>query len=130
MKDSKFSDAQKAFILKQGADGIPVAEICRRAGKDGGLGQILQRGSTERGHRQQATDPAAESRRHDQPVAVIEGRKLYLPALQQTVSDQKAASGPKTPVVRPGGMRHLRTLEHLPKADFGSLFRERPILST
>ncbi|SJM34858.1 Insertion element ISR1 uncharacterized 10 kDa protein A3 (modular protein) [Mesorhizobium delmotii] len=29
---SKFSDAQKAFILKQGADGIPVAEICRRAG--------------------------------------------------------------------------------------------------
>ena len=32
MKDSKCSDAQKAFILKQGADGIPVAEICRRAG--------------------------------------------------------------------------------------------------
>ena len=32
MKDSKFSDAQKAFILKQGADGLPVAEICRRAG--------------------------------------------------------------------------------------------------
>jgi putative transposase len=32
MKDSTFSDAQKAFILKQGADGIPVAEICRRAG--------------------------------------------------------------------------------------------------
>ncbi len=32
MKDSKFSDAQKAFILKQGADGVPVAEICRRAG--------------------------------------------------------------------------------------------------
>ena len=32
MKDSKFSDAQKAFILKRGADGIPVAEICRRAG--------------------------------------------------------------------------------------------------
>src|SRR5690606_5203575 len=32
MKASQFSDAQKAFILKQGADGIPVAEICRRAG--------------------------------------------------------------------------------------------------
>ena len=30
MKASKFSDAQKAFILKQGADGVPVAEICRR----------------------------------------------------------------------------------------------------
>ena len=26
------SDAQKAFILKQGADGTPVAEICRKAG--------------------------------------------------------------------------------------------------
>ncbi len=32
MKPSKFSDAQKAFILKQGADGMPVAEICRKAG--------------------------------------------------------------------------------------------------
>ena len=32
MKASKFSDAQKAFILKQGADGIAVAEICRRVG--------------------------------------------------------------------------------------------------
>ncbi|WGR73012.1 IS3 family transposase [Bradyrhizobium sp. ISRA432] len=32
MKASKFSDAQKAFILKQGNDGIPVADICRKAG--------------------------------------------------------------------------------------------------
>jgi putative transposase len=32
MKASKFSDAQKAFILKQGADGVPVTEICRKAG--------------------------------------------------------------------------------------------------
>ena len=32
MKTSKFSDAQKAFILKQGADGMPVADICRKAG--------------------------------------------------------------------------------------------------
>lgn len=32
MKASTFSDAQKAFILKQGADGMPVADICRRAG--------------------------------------------------------------------------------------------------
>ena len=32
MKASNFSDAQKAFILKQGADGIPVADICRKAG--------------------------------------------------------------------------------------------------
>lgn len=32
MKASKFSDAQKAFILKHGDDGVPVAEICRKAG--------------------------------------------------------------------------------------------------
>ena len=32
MKASAFSDAQKAFTLKQGTDGVPVAEICRRAG--------------------------------------------------------------------------------------------------
>jgi putative transposase len=32
MKASKFSDAQKAFILKQGSDGVPVTDICRKAG--------------------------------------------------------------------------------------------------
>lgn len=32
MKASKFSDAQKALIIKQGNEGTPVAEICRRAG--------------------------------------------------------------------------------------------------
>jgi putative transposase len=32
MKASRFSDAQKAFILKQGHDGVPVTEICRKAG--------------------------------------------------------------------------------------------------
>ena len=32
MKASKFTDAQKAFILKQGVDGHTVAEICRKAG--------------------------------------------------------------------------------------------------
>jgi putative transposase len=31
MKASRFSDAQKAFILKQAADGMPVADICRKA---------------------------------------------------------------------------------------------------
>ena len=36
MKASKFSDAQKAFILKLGDDGVPVAEICRNAG----IGQV------------------------------------------------------------------------------------------
>lgn len=32
VKASKFSDAQKVFILKQGNDGVPVLEICRKAG--------------------------------------------------------------------------------------------------
>ena len=32
MKASQFTDAQKAFIIKQGEDGTPVAEVCRRAG--------------------------------------------------------------------------------------------------
>ena len=32
MEASKFTDAQKAFIIKQGENGTPVAEICRKAG--------------------------------------------------------------------------------------------------
>jgi putative transposase len=32
MKASKFTDAQKAFIIRQGDEGTPVAEICRKAG--------------------------------------------------------------------------------------------------
>lgn len=32
MKASKFSDAQEAFILKQGNEGVSVVEICRKAG--------------------------------------------------------------------------------------------------
>jgi hypothetical protein len=32
MKASKFTEAQKAFILKQGEEGTQVSEICRKAG--------------------------------------------------------------------------------------------------
>jgi hypothetical protein len=32
MKASKFTAARKAFILRQGEDGTPVAEVCRNAG--------------------------------------------------------------------------------------------------
>ncbi len=32
MNASKFTDAQKAFIVKQGNEGTTVAEICRKAG--------------------------------------------------------------------------------------------------
>ncbi len=48
MKASKFSEAQKAFILKQGAEGVPVADICRKAGIS--QGDLFQ--------------PAEEIRRH------------------------------------------------------------------
>lgn len=32
MEVGSFSDAQKAFVIKQGEVGTPVAEICRKAG--------------------------------------------------------------------------------------------------
>ena len=32
MKASQFTDAQKAFIIKQGEDGTAVAEVCRKGG--------------------------------------------------------------------------------------------------
>tara|TARA_R110002051_G_scaffold76595_1_gene139990 strand:+ start:1720 stop:1986 length:267 start_codon:yes stop_codon:yes gene_type:complete len=32
MKASNFTDAQKAFIIKQGEGGTTVSEICRKAG--------------------------------------------------------------------------------------------------
>ena len=32
MKASKCSDVQKAFILRQGTEGGPVGDICRKAG--------------------------------------------------------------------------------------------------
>ncbi len=32
MKASKFTDAQKAFVIKQGEEGTPVADVCRKAG--------------------------------------------------------------------------------------------------
>ncbi len=32
MKRSKFTEAQIAFILKQAEEGVPVAEVCRKAG--------------------------------------------------------------------------------------------------
>ena len=32
VKASRFTEAHKAFILRQGEEGTPVAEICRKAG--------------------------------------------------------------------------------------------------
>lgn len=32
MKAWKFTDAHKAFVIRQGDEGTPVAEVCRKAG--------------------------------------------------------------------------------------------------
>lgn len=32
MNTSKFTDAQKVFVIKEGEEGTPVAEVCRKAG--------------------------------------------------------------------------------------------------
>ena len=32
MKASRFSDGQKAFILKQADEGVPIGDVCRKAG--------------------------------------------------------------------------------------------------
>ena len=32
MKASRFTDSQKAFIIRQGEEGTPVSEVCRKAG--------------------------------------------------------------------------------------------------
>lgn len=38
MKRSQFSHAQKAFIIRQGDDGTPVQNVCRKAG----IGQAVR----------------------------------------------------------------------------------------
>lgn len=56
MKASKFSDAQKAFILKQDADGMPVADIC--GNQPGDLFQLeeeIRRLAADRGATVKAT---------------------------------------------------------------------------
>lgn len=63
MKASAFSDAQKAFILKQGADGVPVAEICRRALDQ--AGDVLQL-------EEEVRRPAADG---DEAAEAARGRK-------------------------------------------------------
>lgn len=53
-----------------------VPDACRRAGKDGGLAQLLKRGSPARGDWPQASDLVASSCWHIQPVTVTEGRNF------------------------------------------------------
>jgi hypothetical protein len=47
MKASKFTDAQKAFVVKQGEEGTPVAAICRKVGsakRPTSIGRSVMRG--------------------------------------------------------------------------------------
>jgi putative transposase len=85
MKASKFTDAQKAFIIRQGEDGTPVEEICRKAGisqatyfnwKKKYAGMMPSEMRRLRSHRQQGADLATESHWRHQPARGDEGRKL------------------------------------------------------
>lgn len=38
MRLSRFTDAQKVFVAKQGEAGVPVAEVCRKAGSSQATG--------------------------------------------------------------------------------------------
>ena len=89
MKASKFTDAQKPFIINQGEDGTTVAEICRKAGissatyfnkkKYAGMlptemkrpAQRLQRRTTAWREREQSPGGADEIARRIQLVCVI-----------------------------------------------------------
>lgn len=43
MKASKFSESQIAFVLRQGEEGTPVEEVCRKAGiSQAGLLQLQE----------------------------------------------------------------------------------------
>ena len=64
-----------------------VSDPCRRPGKVGGLAQVLQRGSTAWGNRQQAPGFPHDSHRRIQPAGVTKAGKLYLPAVQQSGAD-------------------------------------------
>ena len=77
-----------------------VFDPCRRPGKVGGLAQVLQRGSTAWGNRQQAPGFPYDSHRRIQPAGVTKAGKPYLPAVQQLGADQS------TPDSRHGWMRN------------------------
>jgi hypothetical protein len=65
-----------------------VPDACRRAGKVGGLAQLLQRGSPTRRDWQQVTDLTAASRWRTQPVIVKTGPKLYPRPVQRLGAEQ------------------------------------------
>ena len=43
VKASKFTEGQKAFILKQGEEGTPIGEICRKGDQPAGLLQLKEK---------------------------------------------------------------------------------------
>ncbi len=97
MKASQFTDAQKAFILKQGAEGMPVAEICRKAG----ISQATYFNWKKKydGH-DAAGDAAAEAARgREHEAAQAGGRSVARPR------DAAGRHPPKT--LRPGRKREL-----------------------
>ena len=65
-----------------------VPQPCRRRGKDGGLAQILQRGTPARGDRPKAADHVAESRWRSQPATVKKPENSTLRRSKEWVSAQ------------------------------------------
>jgi hypothetical protein len=68
MMASKFTDAQKAFILRQGEEGVAVVEICRKAGIShadfrGGGNPLLRRIDSRREYKRPVASKVDGSRR-------------------------------------------------------------------
>jgi putative transposase len=93
MKASRFSDAQKAFVLKQGEEGTSVAEICRKAGISTGLekpGRLRAKGGLNEhmGRHKSVTGPMSPYQRAEQGT-----RRGDLPA---GICDQGAMGSAQT----------------------------------
>jgi putative transposase len=68
MKASKFTDAQKAFIIKQGVEGTPVAELCRKAGIHWPTGECAAIADRQPSDLLQLEEVAGEGRQTNDPV--------------------------------------------------------------
>jgi putative transposase len=83
VKASKFTDAQKAFILKQGSDGIPVADLCRKAIRGGDpfrASPLIWRGHADCAGLQPRTErPWRQSSRRRQSMRKLSKQPAGLP---------------------------------------------------
>ena len=74
---SQFADAQKPFIIKQGEDGMPVAEICRKAGISRAtyfISVVRRKGKPMQDERENSAADAREA--NDRGIALIRQDRL------------------------------------------------------